>query len=80
MYYKLFSLLVKVSINKSKITKHVFCNKVSEFNFESCTGGTSNHGNYMAITFVSLLKYFGNIGFCTLLPPHFALKYFKCHK
>lgn len=34
----------------------------------------------MAITFVSLIKYFGNIGFCTLLPPHFALKYFEYHK
>lgn len=35
MYYKLFSLLVKVSINKTKKPIHVFCNKVSEFNFES---------------------------------------------
>lgn len=34
----------------------------------------------MAITFVSLIKYFSNIGFCTLLPPQFALKYFEYHK
>lgn len=75
MCYKLFSLLLEVSINKTKIAIHVFSNKVSEFNFESLLVQVT-----MAITFVSLIKYFGNIGFCTLLPPHFALKYFKCHK
>lgn len=38
-----------VSINKIKIIIYVFCNKVSEFNFELSIGGISNYGNYICI-------------------------------